>query len=434
MSASHDFFKTKSGKLMQPDDEDKPSKATGIGGMIFPDEVDEKKKILESFGKKQYSVEDCYRTEGFCQRVARSEVFSNVTFAVITLNTLWIGIDTDLDDADVLCNAPLVFQVIGNIFCTYFFFELLVRFFAFQRKRDAFRDGWFVFDAVIVAMMVWETWVEVAIYHWYGSHTIRGGRQSSVLRIARLLRISRVARVSLLLKSMPELVVLLHGMAMALRSAFAVLVMEGLIIYIYGIIFTLLLKHEEVGRGNFENVPQAMFFLVTQLLAGFDIPTFSTILEAGGVYFAIFVSYVFIASLTMMNMLIGIICQVMSNVSDLEEEERAAIDVQERIGTLVQQVDSDSSGYVSVKEFQWMMEDPIILGRLEDLGVDVLGLSDFGRCLFIRREQLAVAEFLAVVTQLRGSKSATVKDVVDMRQFVSLLARDSSSTFMAAAS
>lgn len=419
-----------SGQLIPHDDANHSLKPAG---MIFPDEVESKKKILESFNTRPYSVDDLYWTEGFCQMMARSEVFSHLTIAVIALNTLWIGIDTDLDSADILCNAPLLFQVVGNLFCTYFSAELTLRFLAFRNKRDAFKDGWFLFDAIMVGLMVWETWVEVAIYRLYGSQegNVSTGRQTSALRIFRILRISRVARVSLLVKSMPELVVLLRGMAMALRSAFAVLFMEVLIIYIYGIIFTLLLKHEDVGRGNFENVPQAMFFLVTQLLAGFDIPTFSTILEAGSVYFVIFVSYIFIASLVMLNMLIGVICQVISNVSDLEEEERAAFNVQEQIGTLVRQVDADNSGYISVKEFQQMMEDPTMMRRLQDIGVDVLGISDFGRCLFASRDQLAVAEFLAAVTQLRGSKIATVKDVVDVRMFVSQLARESPSSFKA---
>lgn len=52
-----------------------------------------------------------------------------------------------------------VFQVVEHSFCTYFFLEIMIRFGAFAHKRRALMDVWFLFDSVLVANMVVETWL-----------------------------------------------------------------------------------------------------------------------------------------------------------------------------------------------------------------------------------------------------------------------------------
>merc|ERR1719162_1202110 len=105
--------------------------------------------------------------------------------------------------------------------------------------------------------MVWETWVEVAVYKLLGGSVSLHTRASSVLRIFRMLRLTRVARVARLLHSCPELIILVEGMAMALRSVSCTFGLLVLVIYIYGVMFTQLLSGTDVGHGKFDHVPQA---------------------------------------------------------------------------------------------------------------------------------------------------------------------------------
>jgi len=110
---------------------------------IFADAAAMKAKVKENIMKPDYNVAQFYKTEGYPQEIARSAIFDNVTLAVIGLNALWIWIDTDYNDSATLLDAHPVFQVGENLFCAYFALELLIRFLAFNRKRDCMRDAWF---------------------------------------------------------------------------------------------------------------------------------------------------------------------------------------------------------------------------------------------------------------------------------------------------
>eukprot|EP00913_Durusdinium_trenchii_P035621 g33333.t1 len=84
--------------------------------------------------------QDLFKTTGWCQAIARNQLFKNMTMVVIVLNAIWIGIDTDLNTSDLEINSPLIFQVVDNFFCIFFSFEISVRFLAYQKSRDAFKD------------------------------------------------------------------------------------------------------------------------------------------------------------------------------------------------------------------------------------------------------------------------------------------------------
>ena len=73
--------------------------------------------------------------------------------ALILVNVIWIAIEVDHNKADILCQAAPVFQIVDNLFCFCFSFEIAVRLLAFNRKSNAFRDMWFVFDAFLVSLM-----------------------------------------------------------------------------------------------------------------------------------------------------------------------------------------------------------------------------------------------------------------------------------------
>merc|ERR1719316_743407 len=119
-------------------------------------------------------------------------------------------------DADQNTKPPgqtdIQFIIADQFFAVFFTLELLIRFLAFAQKRNCLKDGWFKFDSAVVLLMVFETW----ILPFVGIH---GAGGFSMLRLLRLLRLTRLTRLT---RSAPELIVLLKGMGVAVRSVSSV--------------------------------------------------------------------------------------------------------------------------------------------------------------------------------------------------------------------
>lgn len=137
-----------------------PKRRKGHGQGLAKCTVKAKNKVPTP-KKKEYNVEDLYKTTGCAQKVARSNRFQSLTLLVILLNTIWIAVDTDYNKSEVLCEAAPIFQFMDNAFCFYFTFEVLIRFFSFKTKSDACLDPWFMSDSALVILMIWETWIQV---------------------------------------------------------------------------------------------------------------------------------------------------------------------------------------------------------------------------------------------------------------------------------
>jgi len=389
---------------------------------LVPSHDDLKHRIHSSLHEPVYNVQELYHNDGLWQRVARNTWFNNLTLIVISANTIWIGYDTDNNKALVLCNAAAQFQIADNFFCCYFVFELVARLMAFRSKIDAFRDLMFVFDSCLVSLMVWETWIQVFIYLASAGSVQAGShvRTSSILRVFRVFRLFRIARMARLVRNMPEVMILIKGITMATRSVVVVLSLLVLVIYIFAIIFTQLLSGTETAAGKFDDVPQAMNFLLMQVVCGFDEDAIMLMLAAGWIYYTLFLAFLLFGSLTLMNMLIGILCEVVSQVALVENEEMFLKEVEFQVGSVTATLDSDGSNTIDKIEFDQLTETPALMQNLQELGVDIVAFVDFANYIYNDHDELSFSAFLDTVVQFRGSKAATVKDVVDMRKFVSM--------------
>ncbi|CAE7272183.1 Scn10a [Symbiodinium pilosum] len=393
---------------------------------VFVDADALKRQLKQNLSKETYDVSMYYKETGVWQRMARSSCFEHLTLLMIALNSVWIWIDTDNNDANTLLDAEPVFVVVENVFCVYFFSELLIRFAAFRVKRNCLRDGWFVFDSILVALMVFETWLLTIAVAAMGS-----GAMSSpgFLRVLRLFRLTRMARMARLLRACPELFVMLKAIGVALRSVmFALLLLLG-VVYVFAIFFTQLLdgKNMDPGtiqRDQFGSVAESMN---TLLLSG-ALPDQADLVnqlrglpEFGGIYYFMILTYLLLASLTVMNMLIGILCEVISVVSHVESEEMKLSAVKFSLQRILEETEADEDGDKKLNraELEMLLKNPKAVRTLADVGVDLLALVDLMDFIFEQNEDLTFPEFMDIVLDLRGDNAATVKDIVDLRRFVS---------------
>eukprot|EP00811_Abedinium_folium_P024921 NODE_3509_length_2025_cov_16.994731.p1 GENE.NODE_3509_length_2025_cov_16.994731~~NODE_3509_length_2025_cov_16.994731.p1 ORF type:complete len:550 (+),score=99.90 NODE_3509_length_2025_cov_16.994731:127-1776(+) len=398
------------------DGEGSPSswRASLRAGMDFTDQEAMKQQIRDSLLKDdKYCVFEFYHTKGIWQNIGRHPYFENATLTAISLNAIWIAIDTDYNPSDVLIDAPVAFFVMENLFCAYFFAEWLVRFMSFRRKCNGLKDSWFVFDSVLLLLMVLETWVLVVVAAISGNSansSLLG--KTEVLRLFRLLRLSRLARM---LRSLPELMILIKGMRMAVTSVLYVTSLLGILTYVFAIAFTVLSRGTQFGELYFNNVGFSMYSLVIYAAFLDDLAAFCDNIRAESPELLLLVlAFICLSALTVMNMLIGVLCEVTGAVAANEKEERLCMMVSEMIGSAIQRRDTDSDGSISYDEFNQMLSLPSVLHALELLEVDPVSLVDFADVLFGEgacHRRCTPNRFMEIVLDLRGSNTITVKDL-----------------------
>jgi hypothetical protein len=399
-------------------DPPKPHKDEKAKKGAFADASAMKEQVRKAVMKKEYNVCDFYYDTGRSQQIARAQWFEYATLVVIAFNALWISIDADLNTGTTMLDAPPIFQVAEHSFCIYFTMEWTIRFLSFRQKRNCIRDAWFVFDSALVLMMVAETWIMTIVLLATGAGGSGGLGNTSVLKLVRLVRLTRMARMAKLLRAIPELIILIKGVAIASRSVGFALVLLTILIYFFAIVFRQLSDDTDLGDMYFKTVPESMLSLLLDAVLPDQAQMVRDCNVEGALYGILMLLFMFCSCIMLMNMLIGVLCEVVSVVSAVEKEELTVGYVKQRMHQLFSEVmDCDKSMTVSRLEFQKMLLVPEAAQIINEIGVDAPGLVDFADFIFHDGGDLSFADFMEVVLSFRGSNGATVKDIVDMRKF-----------------
>lgn len=392
---------------------EEPMEICGLGEDMLKDQV--RSALL----KHRYDVKDQYSYTGLAQKVARSNWFECFTICVVLLNTIWIAISLDLNKEEVLSDADAIFQVGEHSFCAYFTFELLVRFAAFRTTKLAFQDHWFMFDAVLVSLMIFETWVFSILLAFGTADSGDGnvGVSPDMLKLLRLLRLTRMARTARILRFMPQLMILLKGLWLASKSVFFTLVLLVLTVYLFALVFRQVTDKNPIGIKYFPTVWAGF----SNLLLKGTLPDLADWVNEVGeesMFFAcLLMVFILFATLTVMNMLVGVLVEVVANVSTMENETIMVNMVRQKMLIMIEklELDKDGNGQLSKKEFEQLLVLPEAALFMQSVGVDVVGLVEFSDFIF-KEKELTFPAFVELVLQLRGSNKATVKDIVDMRK------------------
>lgn len=402
--------------------DENPSKKARRAGFIA-DQNEMKEQVRELLAKQSGNSAVVYKDTGIAQRIAKSSIFDNVGLFVIFVNAFWIAFDTDMNSSLILSQSEAIFQVAEHMFCTWFVAEWTVRFLAFKFKKAALLDMWFAFDTSLVVLVVFETWVlnlMLSLIVLRGESDMNSGGKASILKVLRLARLSRVARCVRILRSFPELVILIKGLWVASRSVMFTLFLLFFIIYVFAIAFRQMTDGSAIGDKYFASVPQA----IASLLLRGTLPDLAEFVsDVGGAnLFVCMVLFLFIlvATLTVMNMLVGVLVEVVKVVSAVEQEELMVSFVKTRLFDLVEQeaLDGDSNGMLRKDEFTSVLTNHACCRFIRDCGVDVLGLVEIIDLIYRDTEEIPLFAFVELILQLRGSNNATVKDLVDMRKFM----------------
>ncbi|MFM9043670.1 MAG: ion transporter [bacterium] len=229
-----------------------------------------------------------------CRAISESGIFQMTIFGVILANAVVLGLGT-YDSIER--EAGSLLQLLNEVFLGIFVLEILTRIAAYgKRPQDFFKNGWNVFDFVVVFAAF-----------------VPGVRENAtLLRLVRLLRVVRVISV------LPDLRVLISGMGRALPPIGAMAVLAVLLLFTYGMIGWELFGDALPERWG--DIGQAMLTLFTVLtLEGWNEILF-TAQEVHPESWIFFVSFVLIASFLLINILIAII---INSVEEARNAERA---------------------------------------------------------------------------------------------------------------
>jgi len=252
-------------------------------------------------------------------RIVGAHWFTTTILAVIVVNAVVLGLET-YQGLDERYGDEL--SLVNDVCFVIFVVELLLRIGAYGRRPwEFFRDGWNIFDFIVI-----------------GVAFLPGVRESSTL-----LRLARLARVVRIVRLFPDLRVLLAGVWRSVPPLFAIALATGMLLFVYGMVgWTLFADELPDDWGNIGRSMLTLFVMLT-------LENFPTYMDAGmevhpwsWVYF---VSFILIAAFVVINVLIGIVLNSMEEAR--EAEKRRA--VRERLGSApgtVDPVDPDASAPV----------------------------------------------------------------------------------------
>jgi len=376
------------------------------------------KFLADSTGvdEQVYKVQDHYATTGLCQLIARSKHFNNLTLLVICTNAVYMGFDADHNSAASLDQAETVFQVFENFFCMFFTLELLVRFGAFAVKRDCLKDVWFKFDGCLVCLMAVEIWLFPLLMIATGVDTNKF--RSGALRLVRLLRLARMTRI---MRGLPELVTMAKAMLVASRAVFSALLMLCLLVYVFAIIMHSLLSDNIDVADKWSTISKCMWTLLLHgvFLDELGEPVRELIGLQKALALVTFMMFVLASAITIMNMLIGVLCEVVNQVSVAEKENADRAQVRASILKMLQRLDADGSGDITKEELLDVIQDPDAVKTLGELDVDIPHFLELQDMLFEDSPNavLSISQIMTMILEFRGERSTTVHDLVSGQCF-----------------
>merc|ERR1719353_2214400 len=154
-----------------------------------------------------------------------------------------------------------------------------------------------------------------------------------------------------------------------------------ILVYIFSVAFRYLTIDTDVGDEYFRTV----FYGMKVLLLLSTMPdTMDFVDEMGDVNIivaVILVVFVLLASLTLMNMLIGVLCEVIGVVSTVEKEEARTSLVKDHLLQVLSEsenlADATENTIISKHEFQDLLLNQSVVKVMRGVGVDPVGLIDF---------------------------------------------------------
>jgi hypothetical protein len=135
----------------------------------------------------------------------------------------------------------------------------------------------------------------------------------------------------------------------------------------------------------------------------------------------LFLMYVLLTAVTVMNMLIGVLCEVVSTVQKEEDLNRAIDVMQKQLRDMLINLDEDQNGQISKDELQKVVKQEQACRVLQELGVNPEFVMDLTEALFEddkaagRVQEVTREELMKVILKIRGERELNMGDLVEVQ-------------------
>lgn len=231
---------------------------------------------------------------GLARRVAEDSRFGAFIIGVILVNAVLVGLETS---GDLLARYGDLLELLNTAIVAIFVVEIAIRVIAhWPRPFAFFRDGWNVFDFVVVALSLLPA----------------AGSFATVARLARLLRVLRLVSVY------PELRLIVGTMLRSFSSMIGVVLLLALVLYVYAVLGYHLFGAIDSARwGDLGTSVRTLFEALT--LEGW-LETQAAVIGQVPLAWLFFGSYILIAVFIVVNLFIAVI---LNNLETVKAEHAA---------------------------------------------------------------------------------------------------------------
>ena len=219
------------------------------------------------------------------EKIKNNRFFQAFVISAIILSALLVGVST----YNVPPQAIALIYVLDTLITVFFVIEICIRFFAEGKKLHFFKNGWNIFDSLIVIISI-----------------IPIGPNSSIL-VLRLLRILRVLR---LISAIPELKELIEALLKSIKRVFYVSLLLFIIIYVYASFGSILFGQSDPQRWG--DLGISMITLVQVLTLSSWENVMLPMQEKFWWAWVYFYSFVAIGSITILNLIIAVLVDVIT--------------------------------------------------------------------------------------------------------------------------
>ena len=324
-------------------------------------------------------------------------------------------------------------RLLDIVFTTLFCIELSLKLAALEFRFFFMADWkWNILDFVLVLISIIETILA------------NSSLQLSYIRILRLCRVLRMVRVVREVPFFEKLRMMMNAVANSVASLVWALVLLFFSIYMFSCVFLqgatqYILNsseghdtHIEVLAEFFPNMHGALltlFMAVTSGISWWEVE--EVLLEVGWVYGALFVMYIAVMILALLNIVTGIFLNDALEMAAMDQELQKKFELEKRaqmadeLRDIFSKLDTGDSGTITFDEFERFMGTPGASSLFSVFGLNIVDAVPLFDALDVdENRELGIEEFVMGCIQLQG-EARTVDLVTHMRENKKIMQRAS---------